>query len=151
MKKINSLWLGVFFLLSSISGLAFGGYKEEIAVAAKDKIPGASVSEKAGTSPFFLLFDGKGKFMEAIQNPYRDKREAGEEIAKFLASKGVTVVVAGGFGGPQLICDLPPKGVAALAESSGAPVVEAMKGKGIKAFVFHGSATQAVKKVLQSD
>ena len=34
--------------------------KGKIAVAANDKIPGASVSDRAGLSPFFLLFDEKG-------------------------------------------------------------------------------------------
>ena len=148
MRKITSLGLVVFFLLTAIS-IAFAGYKEEIAVAAKGNLPGASVYEKAGTSPFFLLFDHKGRFMEAIQNPYKGEEGAQEEVAEFLASKGVTAIVAGSFGGPLLISELPPNGVVAPAKASGAPMVEAMKDEGIKAFVFHGSAREAVKKVFQ--
>jgi predicted Fe-Mo cluster-binding NifX family protein len=45
-----------------------------------------------------------------------------------LGNKGVTVVVAEGFGGQ---------------------IVEVMKGKGIKALSFKGSAEEAVQKVLQ--
>lgn len=148
MKKIISLGLVVFSLLSAISSLAFGGHKEEIAVAARDRSQGASVSEKAGTSPFFLLFDGKGQFMEVIANPYKAKAGGGEEVAEFLADKGVTIVVAGGFGGPLLISKLPPAGTAAvLPEGSGGPIVEAMKAKGIKAVFFNGSARDGVKAV----
>lgn len=149
MKKIISLCLVVFLLQLGIGGFAFGGGKQEIAVAARENNPRALVSEKAGTSPFFLLFDDRGRFMDAIQNPYKDKGGSGEEIAEFLASKGVTIIVAGSFGGSLLISEMPPKGVVASAKASGAPMVEAMKDEGIKTFIFHGSAKEAVKKVFQ--
>ena len=79
--------------------------------------------------PFFLFFDGKGKLTEAMENPYKDKEGAGKSVAELLGNKGVTVVVAGEFGGQ---------------------IVEVMKGKGIKAVAFKGSAEEAAKKVLQS-
>jgi predicted Fe-Mo cluster-binding NifX family protein len=126
MKKVTSVVLAVLFLVSS---LVFAGQKEKIAVAANDKIPGASVSDKAGMTPFFLFFDAKGRLVEAIENPYKDKEGAGKLIVDFLAGKGVTVIVAGTFGGP---------------------IVDMMKGKGIKSVVFKGSAEEAIKKVLQS-
>ena len=65
---------------------------------------------------------------EAIENPYKDKEGAGKSVAELLGNKGVTVAVAEEFGGP---------------------IVEVMKGKGIKAVSFKGSAEEAVKKVLQ--
>ena len=125
MKKIISVTLMILFL---ISGLAFAAQKEKIAVAANDKIPSAAVSKQAGLAPFFLFFDGKGKMTEAIENPYKDKEGAGKSVAELLGNKGVTVAVAEEFGGP---------------------IVEIMKGKGIKAVSFKGSAEEAVKKVLQ--
>jgi predicted Fe-Mo cluster-binding NifX family protein len=125
MKKIISVTLMILFL---ISGLTFAAQKEKIAVAANDKIPSAAVSKQAGPAPFFLFFDGKGKMTEAIENPYKDKEGAGKSVAELLGNKGVTVVVAEEFGGQ---------------------IVEVMKGKGIKAVSFKGSAEEAVKKVLQ--
>jgi predicted Fe-Mo cluster-binding NifX family protein len=125
MKKKISVILTVLFL---ISGFTFAEQKEKIAVAANDKIPEASVSKQAGPSPFFLLFDEKGKLIEAIANPYKEAGSSGIAVADFLAGKGVTVVVAEGFG---------------------SRIVEVMKSKGIRAVAFKGSATEAVKKVLQ--
>ena len=125
MRKVISVTLMILFL---VSGLAFAAQKEKIAVAANGKVPSAAVSKQAGLAPFFLFFDGKGKMTEAIENPYKDKEGAGKSVAELLGNKGVTVVVAEEFGGQ---------------------IVEVMKGKGIKAVAFKGSAEEAVKKVLQ--
>lgn len=125
MKKIISVTLMILFL---VSGLAFAAQQEKIAVAANDKVPSAAVSKQAGLAPFFLFFDGKGKMTEAIENPYKDKEGAGKSVAELLGNKGVTVVVAGEFGGQ---------------------IVEVMKSKGIKAVALKGSAEEVVKKVLQ--
>ncbi len=103
--------------------------KAKIAVAANDKVPHATISGQAGTASFFLFFDGKGKYLEAAENPYKGKEGAGKSVAEFLANKGVSVVVAEGFGGP---------------------IVDLMKSKGIKAVASKGSAEEAVKRVLQS-
>ena len=125
MKKVIYVALMILFL---VTGLAFAAQKENIAVAANDKIATAAVSKQAGLAPFFLLFDEKGKMTEAIENPFKDKEGAGKSVAEFLKNKGVTVVVAEEFGGQ---------------------IVEVMKGKGIKAATFKGNAEEAVKKVLQ--
>jgi predicted Fe-Mo cluster-binding NifX family protein len=125
MKKGISIILAILFMAS---GFAFAGEKEKIAVAANDKTPTAAVSKQAGLAPYFLFFDGKGKMIEAIENPYKDKGGAGKSVAELLGNKGVTVAVAEEFGGQ---------------------IVEVMKGKGIKAVSFKGSAEEAVKKVLQ--
>ncbi len=126
MKKSISIMLAILFLASS---LAFAGEKEKIAVAANEKTPASSVSKQAGPSPFFLIFNGKGKLIETIANPYKEGG-GGIAVADFLAGKGVTVVVAEGFGDK---------------------IVQVMKGKGIKAVAFKGSVAEAVKKVLQSN
>jgi predicted Fe-Mo cluster-binding NifX family protein len=125
MKKEVCVMLTILFL---VSGLAFAEQKEKIAVAANDKIPGASVSSQAGRSPFFLLFDEKGKLAETITNPYKEEGSSGIAVADFLAGKGVTIVVAEGFGDR---------------------IVQVMKSKGIRAVAFKGSAEEAIKKVLQ--
>jgi predicted Fe-Mo cluster-binding NifX family protein len=107
---------------------ASAGEKAKIAVAANDKTPQATISGQAGTASFFLFFDGKGKFLEATENPYKGKEGAGKSVAEYLAGKGVCVVVAEGFGGP---------------------IVDLMRSKGIKAVAFKGDAEGAVMTVLQ--
>ena len=126
MKK--AICVMVVFLLMLVAMWALAGEKAKIAVAANDKTPSAAVSKQAGLAPFFLFFDGKGKMTEAIENPYKDKEGAGKSVAEFLKNKGVTVLVAEDYGGQ---------------------IVEVLKGKGIKAVAFKGSAEEAVKKVLQ--
>ena len=124
MKKGILVMVTILFL---ISGFACGGQKEKIAVSANGETPAAQVSRQAGLSPFFLLFDEKGKLIEAIDNPYKEGGGAGIPVADFLAGKGVTIIVAEGFGDR---------------------IVEVMKSKGIRAVVFKGSVEEAVKKVL---
>lgn len=152
MRKIISLWLAVFFLISGISSLAFARENGKIAIAADGPTPAASVGIQAGRSPFFLLFDSKGKFVEAIDNPYKTKGGAGEAVAGLLADMGVKIVVAESFGCPLLVSELPAKGVAVVvAEYSGTSMLGAMKEEGMKAVAFNGSAKEAVEKVLHSD
>lgn len=124
MKKIGLVILVVSFL---IAGFVYAGQKERIAVAADEKMPEAAVSGQAGRSSFFLLFDEKGRFLEAISNPYKEAKSRGVAVADFLAAKGVTVVVAGDFGDR---------------------IVEGIKNKGIRAVAFKGKAADAVKKIL---
>jgi len=128
MKKGISLLLTILFLVVSLSlSVSCAGQKQKIAVSADGKTPTAPVSRQAGLSPFFLLFDEKGKLIEAIENPYKEGGSAGIPVADFLASKGVTIVVAEGFGDR---------------------IVQVMKDKGIRAVAFKGSVEEAVKKVL---
>ena len=125
MKKSISIMLAILFLASF---LAFAGEKEKIAIAANDKTLVASISKQAGPAPFFLIFDGKGKLIETIANPFKEGG-GGIAVADFLAGKGVTIVVAQGFGDK---------------------IVQVMKDKGIKAVAFKGTVEEAVKKVLKS-
>jgi predicted Fe-Mo cluster-binding NifX family protein len=124
MKGISLMVLVVSFLMMSF---VYASQKERIAVAADKKMPDAAVSSQAGRSSFFLLFDDKGTFLEAIVNPYTDVKSRGIAVADFLAAKGITAVVAGSFGDR---------------------ITEGLKNKGIRALTFKGKAADAVKKVL---
>ena len=99
----------------------------KIAVAANGETNAAAVSTQAGGAEFFLIFDKKGNLLETLANPGKNAASPGTAVVHFLVGKGVTTVVAEGFG---------PK------------IVEVMKGKGIKAVVFKGSVEEAVKKLL---
>jgi len=122
-KVIFSVWVILFLT----AGFVFAGPKEKIAIAANDKMPTSAVSGQAGKANYYLFFDGKGKLIEVLENPYKDKDGAGKLVADFLAGKAVTVVVAEGFGGP---------------------IVDVLKAKGVTPVSFKGIAQDAVKKVL---
>ena len=124
--KVISTVLAILFLMT---GLAFAEQKGNICVATKEKSAEAAVFDKAGLAPYLLIFDGKGKMIEAVANPFKDKEGAGKSVAELLKNKGVTVIVA---------------------EELGGQIAEVMKSKGIKAVSFKGSAAAAVKKILQS-
>ena len=126
-STLLSLVLAALLLATSGFAIAQQARSEMVAVAASDKTVSASVSSQAGRSPFFLLFDKQGTFVEAVANPYKDAGNAGIPTLDFLAGKGVTIVVAEGFG---------------------SRIVEVMKGKGMRAVEFKGNAKDAVKKAL---
>jgi predicted Fe-Mo cluster-binding NifX family protein len=102
--------------------------KGKIAVAANGQTSAAPISVQAGGAAFFLIFDKEGKWIETLANPEKNGATPGPAAVDFLAGKGATVIVAEGFG---------PK------------IVEVMKGKGIRAVAFKGTAEEAVKNFLQ--
>jgi len=92
---IVNLVLFIFF------GLAISASADsmKIAVATTGPEKDAAISQQAGRTPFFLFFNDKGNFLEAVENPSRDRsRNAGPNAALFLADKGVTLVIAGNIG-----------------------------------------------------
>ncbi|HDH98717.1 MAG TPA: hypothetical protein ENF70_06270 [Deltaproteobacteria bacterium] len=92
---IVNLVLFIFF------GLSISAFADsmKIAVAATGPEKDAAISQQAGRTPFFLFFNDKGNFLEAVENPSRDRsRNAGPNAALFLADKGVTLVIAGNIG-----------------------------------------------------
>ncbi|MBM4333401.1 MAG: hypothetical protein FJ117_19645 [Deltaproteobacteria bacterium] len=127
MKKIGLSILTAFILITS---LVYAAEKGKIAVAAEEKTAAAKVSGVAARSPYFLIFDETGKFLEAVENPYKAaKGGAGTSVVPFLAQKGARMVVAGEFG---------------------KNMIDAMKGKGMRYLEFKGSAEEALKKVLEA-
>ena len=129
MKRISFLSLTMLFLVSAVT---YAGQKDgvKIAVASINKNATSHVSTTAGRSPYYIIFDSTGTLIEVIENPYKDVRGgAGPSTANFLAEKGVTIVIAGTYGGKM---------------------INAMKSKGMTYFEFKGIATDAVKKVLNS-
>ncbi len=108
---------------------AFRTGQEKIAVAASGSDSGSAVNAQAVLSPYFLVFDQKGRLLEVLINPYKDAENPGPDIVNYLTGKGVTVVIAGNFG---------PK------------ILNVMKAKKIWPVPFTGSVEAAVKKVLQA-
>ena len=75
------------------------GSAVSIAVAANSPEQNATVSDKAGRAPYFLFFDGGGKYLRTERNPFAGiAGGAGPKAAVFLSGEGVILVVAGEFG-----------------------------------------------------
>jgi predicted Fe-Mo cluster-binding NifX family protein len=129
MNKLIVAGLAVSVLMMSVFVLAGEGKTERIAVAANGQTPASTVGKQPGRSPFFLLFDKKGAFVQAIENPHKDQAGGGISVIQFLSGKGVTTLVAEGFG---------PR------------IVEIMQGKGIRPVAFTGVAEEAVRTVVQA-
>lgn len=72
----------------------------KIAVAALQKDENAEISNQAGRSPFFLVFDAQNTLLEVLKNPFSiGGGGAGFGVAKMLADKEVTNLIAGKIGG----------------------------------------------------
>jgi predicted Fe-Mo cluster-binding NifX family protein len=126
MKRSAGLIL-LYLLFSSFT--AFAADPAKIAVAAEGQAPSSQVSAVAARCPYFLLFDEKGTFVEAVANPHKDAPGgAGAQAVEFLAGKGATVVIAGAFG---------------------QKMVGAMQAKGMRYVEFKGSAADAMKQALK--
>jgi predicted Fe-Mo cluster-binding NifX family protein len=120
---------GLFLLLLLFSSFAaFAADPANLAVAAEGPAPSSQVSAVSARGPYFLCFDEKGVFVEAVANPHKNAPGgAGSQAVDFLAGKGATVVVAGAFG---------PK------------MVDAMQAKRMRYLEFKGNAVDAVKQAL---
>lgn len=100
-----------------------------IAVVAQGNTPEAEVSPVAARGPYFLIFDGKGTFIEALTNPHQNAGgSASTLVVDDLSGKGVTKIIAGNFGNKM---------------------ITAMKARRISYLKFKGTAVDAVKQAIQ--
>jgi predicted Fe-Mo cluster-binding NifX family protein len=126
---VKKIGLSVLFLAFLMINPVYAENKGNIAVAAEGKTSAAEVSGVAARSPYFLIFDGDGVLLEAVENPHKeDRRRASESVVQFLAQKGVTFIVAGDFG---------------------QRMIYTMKGRNIEYMEFQGTAEEAVKRVME--
>ncbi|MFO8088385.1 MAG: NifB/NifX family molybdenum-iron cluster-binding protein [Desulfatiglandaceae bacterium] len=124
MKKIIFILSIIFFL----PVFAFAEAEGKIAIAVEGKSPTAEVSQAAGRSPYFLIFDRSGNLLKTIDNPHKaDRRRAGASVVVFLAQKGVTFISAGEFG---------------------ERMIQAMRNDGMRYLEFQGVAEDALKQIL---
>ena len=128
MKRIIFFSLTIIFLVS-VRAYATEMHTGRIAVASEGKTQTASVSNQAARCTNYLIFNSAGKFVEVINNPYKEAGGgAGPSVANFLAQKGVTLVIAKTFGNKM---------------------INAMKSKNITYFEINGNADEVVKKALK--
>lgn len=128
MKKV--IMLGVLFVfMLSISVLTVWSDNSKIAVVSEGKTEASGVSPVAARASYFVIFDGKGAFIEAHANPYKNAGGgASRLVVDFLSGKGATTIIAGDFGDKM---------------------IAAMNAKRIRYLIFKGTAADAVKKAIQ--
>ncbi|MFH1412942.1 MAG: NifB/NifX family molybdenum-iron cluster-binding protein [bacterium] len=72
----------------------------KIAIATINKEEDAEISGRGGRAPYYLIFNEKGEFVEAVSNPFAvGGGGAGFAVAKMLADKGINVFIASAIGG----------------------------------------------------
>ena len=161
-------WMPWILFLALLVPLAVSASEKNtgnIAIASDDQAVTGQVGFRMGRSSFYLLFDGKGMFLEAIDNPFKDAggNAAGRsgksalDSLRFDEKGGLT----GGIETPSkgdrdkiwnsLLGFLKSKGITiVVAEQFGYEIIQAMKEKGITCVGFKGRTVDAVKKALQS-
>lgn len=157
----SMLSLVAMVALLFMGGLAFAGQPGNIAVASDDKAPGSPVAERMGRSPFYLLFDGQGNFIKAVENPNFGKGPAAGGASAIdsvvFDEKGV---MTGGIPTPSReerdrtwtgFSDFFTRnGIGVVvAEVFGDEIVQGMKAKGIECVAFKGSAERAVERIVK--
>ncbi|MDL1963608.1 MAG: hypothetical protein LWW98_04565 [Deltaproteobacteria bacterium] len=98
-RKIQFIIVSSVLLLFFALAISASADSMKIAVAATGPEKTAAISRQAARSPFFLFFDGKGNFLEAVKNPSKDIHGgAGQNAASLIAKKGATLIIAGNIG-----------------------------------------------------
>ncbi|MBN1473240.1 MAG: hypothetical protein JW914_01365 [Syntrophaceae bacterium] len=128
MRKILLLGFAVVFVLTVTFFMAWAD-KQKIAVISEGNTVASIVSPVAARGHYFLIFDGKRKLIEEINNPHKDAGGgASIMVVDYLSSKGVTMIIASNFGNKM---------------------IAAMEAKHINCLTFKGTVVDAVKKVIQ--
>ncbi len=99
MKCIQRVCLSSVFILFVVLVASVSAQGMKIAVPAIGPEPGTSISKETGRAPFFLVFDEKGNFMEAIQNPARDQSGGiSRTVVALLTTHDIRIIVAESIG-----------------------------------------------------
>lgn len=99
----------VFFTFCSLILLSEEGTK--IALCTEGKTQDSEISPIAGRAKYFQIYDGSGKLLEVIENPFGLRgMQVGLKVANLMQEKGVKIVVAGRFG-PQMLKELESRNI----------------------------------------
>lgn len=143
--------------------LADGRPPGYIAVASNEKAPGSAVGDRMGRTPFYLVYDSKGNFIKAIENPNFGKRERPVGVGASMVDsitfdeKGA---MTGGLATPsreerQQTWNAFSKfflqnGIwTVVAEEFGDEIIRDMKVAGIECVPFKGRSDDAVRSIVK--
>ena len=99
-----------------------------VAVASAKREPSGTIGQFAGRSPYFLIFDFKGRFVDIVKNPYSaESGGIGSSVAELLDASQVSVFVA---------------------EQFGQNIKKALSDKNIRYFEISGPIEKAIKSVF---
>ncbi len=158
MKRV--VW-AIFIISLLIPVLSLAGEADRIAIASEGKTSEAPVSSRTGRCPFYLIYDEKGNFVQAMDNPFQNirGRPQGSMIDSLtFDDKGN---MTGGITTPSkderdkvwetmfsFFAQWQIKVI--VAEEFGDEITRAFKARGINCIAFKGSAQAAVNRALQS-
>ena len=100
MKSMQTIFLStVVVLIVTLLASGVTAQTMKIAVPATGSEKNSLISEETGRAPFFLFFDEKGNFLEAMKNPAKDQFGGiSRTVVALLSDKNVTMIIAGSIG-----------------------------------------------------
>lgn len=123
MRRVSVFVMSLFLLLTVSAG---AGQQEKIFVSANGGSASSEVSSVAARGPFFLVFDGDGKFLETMANPHKDAGgKTSGLVTEMIAARGAGVIIAGHFGG-KMVTALQEKGIVSF-EQKGCSAQDAVR------------------------
>ena len=99
MKSMQIIFLSIVVVL--LVAIASGATAQtmKIAVPATGSEKNSLISKETGRAPFFLFFDEKGNFIEAMKNPARDQSGGiSRTVVSLLSDNHVTMIIAESIG-----------------------------------------------------
>ncbi len=98
-KSIQTVFQSIVIILLVALPLGLSAQTTKIAVPATGSENNSLISEETGRAPFFLFFDGKGQFLEAMKNPAENQSGGiSRTVVALLADKNVTIIIAKSIG-----------------------------------------------------
>lgn len=129
MKSMQTIILSIVVVLLVAIASEATAQTMKIVVPATGSEENSLISEETGRAPFFLFFDEKGNFIEAIKNPAKDQSGGiSRTVVSLLSDNNVTMIIA---------------------ESIGDKMKQALIANHIKFANNTGTADDAVRTILQ--
>ncbi|WP_319547988.1 NifB/NifX family molybdenum-iron cluster-binding protein [Desulfogranum marinum] len=99
MQSIQTILLSIVVVLFVAISPGVTAQTMKIAVPATGAEKNSLISEETGRAPYYLLFDEKGHFIEAMKNPAKDQAGGiSRTVASLLSANNVTIIIAQAIG-----------------------------------------------------
>ena len=98
-KCIQRVFLIIVVILLTGFASVISATTMKIAVPATGSEKDSLISQETGRAPFFLFFDDKGNFLEAVKNPAKDNPGGiSRTVVSLLIDNDVTIIIASSIG-----------------------------------------------------